>query len=155
MLTYRLIGLGEFETLAQELRQQHFNEVSSSKEDYEFNFNWPIWRDLSDAGLLYICGAFDKATLVGYVPLLKVPNLVHAHVRTCIIQSIYLAPDFRKGIAGLKLIRFAEKLAMALEAEELKVSISKNSKSRRGKPLSELFTNLGYKFKEVVYSKKL
>lgn len=155
MLTYRLVGLGEFYDLAQQLIQDHFNEVSSSKGDHEFNLNWQILNDMDQAGFLYIYGAFDNIKLVGYVLVMKVPNLIHAHVKTCIIQSIYIDPLYRKYRAGLKLIECAEKLAKALNAEELKVSISRNSKSKHGKPLSMLFTNLGYTFKEVVCSKKL
>lgn len=155
MLTYRLVGLEEFYALAQDLVKDHFNEVSSSKDDFEFNFNWRIWFDMDRAGFLHIYGVFDGKNLVGYAPVMKVPNLINAHVRTCIVQSIYIDPQYRKGTAGIKLIRSAEKLARALDAEELKVSISKNSKSSKGKPLSGLFTNLGYKFREVVYSKRL
>lgn len=155
MLEYRLIGLAQFYELAQDLIRDHFNEVASSKEDFGLDFNWQIWQDMSDAGLLYICAAFDGDNLVGYIPVIKVPNLIHAGVRTCIGQSIYLVPKHRKGFAGIRLIKFAENLAKALDAEEFKVSISKNSKSGKGEPLSRLFTILGYKFREVVYSKRL
>lgn len=155
MLEYRLVGLGEFHRLAQSLVQDHFNEVASSKGDFDFELNWRILQDMSDAGFLYICAAFADSNLVGYALIMKVPNLIHAQVKTCAIQSMYLAPKYRKGSTGIRLVRFAENVAKALEAEELRVSISKNSKSSRGKPLSGLFTNLGYKFKEVVYSKKM
>lgn len=155
MLRCQIIGLDQFYDLAQDLIKENFLETSPTKGDHEFNLNWEMIEHTDKAGWLHIAGAFSGDELVGYALVLKVPNLLHAHIKTCILHTIYISKDYRKGRAGIRLIKFAENMARALDAEELRVAISRHSKTRQDKPLSNLFTVLGYGFKEVLYSKRV
>lgn len=155
MLSTRLIGLADFYRLAQDLILNNFQETGPSKEDRELDLNWDMIQNLFNAGWLHIAGLLKDDKLVGYAFVLKVPNLLHKSVSTCLIHTVYVAKEYRKGRNGLMLIKYAENLARALDAEELRVAISRFSKTRQDKPLTDLFAVLGYDFQEVIYSKRV
>lgn len=139
--------------MAAPLIAEQFEEASSSKGEYPLSINWEVGYNFESVNCLYVCGMFDGTHLIGYVMIFKVPNLFHSMVTTALFQATYIMPEYRGH--GLRLIRYAEKVAKALECTEIKISISKRSKSRDGRPLSTLFTLIGYTFKEVVFTKRL
>lgn len=153
-LQYRIIGLGDI-SQAQDLLEAAYNESASTAKQYPLKVNWQQYQRFADAGLLHICGCFDGDTLVGFVWVIKLLELWGLDGFVADVTAIYLKPEYRKGVNGYKLIRYAEKLAVAIDCKEIKFSVSRRSKSQRGKARTHLFTNLGYQFREAVFVKRL
>jgi GNAT superfamily N-acetyltransferase len=153
-LRYRIVGLGDMHQ-AQDLLVAAYNESASSAKQYPLNVNWVQYQKFSDAGLLHICGCFDGATLVGFVLVIKSLELWGLGGFVADVTAIYLRPEYRKGLNGYRLIRQAEKLATAIDCREIRFSVSRRSKSHRGKARANLFATIGYQFREAVFTKRL
>ena len=153
-LTYRVIGLDDL-AQADSLLRLGYNEAASTAKQFPLKVNWQQYRRVADAGLLHICGCFDGTTLVGFVGLTKLMELWGLNSFVAVVGAIYLSPDYRKGMNGYRLIRYAERLALAVDCVEIKFSVSRRSKNRLGKPRANLFANLGYQFREAVFAKRL
>ena len=153
-LTYRIMGLGEL-SHAKDLLELGYNEAAPTASQYPLKVNWQSYQRLNDANLLHICGCFDGASLVGFVGLVKFLELWGLDGFVADVAAIYLHPSYRKGLNGYKLIRFAEKVALAMDCKEIKFSVSRKSKSHLRKPRTSLFANLGYQFREAVFVKRL
>ena len=153
-LTYRIIGLGDL-ARATKLLEMGYNEVASRAKLHPLKVNWQQYQRFVDANLLQICGCFDRDILVGFVGLIKLMELWGSDSYVAEVQTIYLHPSYRKGLNGYKLIRFAEKVALAMDCKEVKLPVSCRSKNHLGKPRTHLFASLGYQFKEAVFIKRL
>ena len=68
------------------------------------------YKSLEDLGLWKISGAFENGALVGFVAVMKSTHL-HYGVDICTIETLWLDQVHRKGPAGLRLIREAQRLA--------------------------------------------
>jgi GNAT superfamily N-acetyltransferase len=108
-----------------------------------------------DAGVLCVVGCFSDSILVGYGVVIKLPELWGLGGFVADVVSIYLLPEYRKGLNGFRLIRFVENAARVLECKEIKVSVSRRSKDKLGRPRTNLFAKLGYSFREAVLVKRL
>ena len=153
-LTYRVIGLSDL-SKAIGLLEAGYNESASTAKQYPLKVNWQQYQRFVDANLLHICGCFDGPSLVGFVGITKLLELWGLGGFTADVAAIYLHPSYRKGMNGYKLIRFAERLAAAVDCKEIKFSVSRRSKSHMGKPRANLFASLGYQFREAVFVKRL
>lgn len=153
-LQYRIIGLSDL-AQAQDLLKLGYNESASTAKQYPLRINWAQYQKYADAGLLHLCGSFDGGTLAGFVGIIKSMELWGLGGFTADVVAIYLHPDYRKGFNGFRLIRYAERVALAVDCKEIKFSISRRSKSHLGKPRASLFANLGYQFREAVFVKRL
>lgn len=153
-LTYKIIGLRELSE-ANDLLHLGYNESASTAKQHSLSIDWQQYQRFVDAGMLHICGCFDGNTLVGFVGIIKLLDLWGLGGYIADVSAIYLHPDYRKGMNGFKLIRYAEKIALALDCIEIKFQVSRRSKSHTGKPRANLFASLGYKFREAVFVKRL
>lgn len=75
-----------------------------------------------EAGMMHILGAFVGEELVGFCTVLLAPVL---HYRGRVIastESLFLTKAYRSGMAGLKLLRAAEQVAVKAGASGLYVS---------------------------------
>lgn len=153
-LAYRVIGLRDLAE-AQDLLEAGYEESASMAKQYPLDINWQQYQRFVELGLLHICGCFDGDTLVGFVGLTKLLELWGLGGFSADVSAIYLHPDYRKGLNGYRLIRFAERLALAVDCREIRFSVSRRSRSHLGKPRANLFASLGYQFREAVFVKAL
>ncbi len=153
-LQYRIIGLGDL-AQAQKLLEAGYSESASMAKQYPLDVNWQQYQRFADAGLLHICGCFDRTTLVGFVAITKLMELWGLGGFTADVVAVYLYPTFRKGMNGYRLIRYAEKLALAVDCKEIRFSVSRRSRNHLGKSRANLFASLGYQFREAVFVKEL
>jgi GNAT superfamily N-acetyltransferase len=153
-LTYHIIGLDDL-AQAHDLLALGYNESASTARQYPLKVDWAQYRKFADAGMLHICGCFDGGALIGFVGITKLLELWGLSGFVADVAAIYLHPNYRKGYNGYRLIRYAEKIALALDCKEIKFSISRRSKSHLGKARANLFASLGYQFREAVFVKRL
>lgn len=129
--------------------QEHKEEISILK-DVKLN---PSFRKYM---LMAINGQFkfysvrtNEGELVGYAAYFINP---HPHYEDCITAQqdiLYVSKEYRKGLVGIRLIKFSEK-----ELKELGVNlILQHSKFHYN--LSKLFERLGYTQCDVIHSKEI
>lgn len=79
------------------------------------NAQTETYRQMEAVGVLHLIGAFQGDELVGFL-IMIVSVLPHYGKRIASTESFFVASAARKGGAGLKLLREAERLAESLGA---------------------------------------
>jgi GNAT superfamily N-acetyltransferase len=71
--------------------------------------DWTRYRIIEEAGLLHCFTARDEAgELVGYLTYFLTPSMHYRTVLQAEDDAFFLRADHRKGLAGVRLFRFAE-----------------------------------------------
>lgn len=103
-ITFKPISVKEaftspnFAELATEYRNESGNPYLPQKPNREH------YENLERSGALFGLGAFDNSELVGFGAFLLI-NLPHHSELLASFESLFLAKEYRKGTAGLRLIR--------------------------------------------------
>ena len=129
--------------------EEHKEEISILK-NAELNFSF------RDYMMLYIQGKYkfysvrtDEEELVGYATYFITPHPHYLDYLTAQQDVLYISKKHRKGVTGIKLIKFSEK-----ELKKLGVNlILQHSKLHYN--LSKLFERLGYTECDVIHSKEI
>lgn len=131
------------------LIESHWEEVAVNKDHIKLNPDWEAYEKLEELGVLTIFTARHFGKLVGYFVVIVQSNI---HYKDHVFASndiIYLHPDYRKGLTGVKLIKFAEK---CLIQDGVSVMVI-NTKVKN--PFDPVLERLGFNLTERVYSKYL
>jgi len=134
-------------TDAKELLELHWEEIAINKEKIKLNPHWEAYVDLEDAGQLRIFTARENDKLIGYFVVIVGINLHYKDHVFAVNDILYLHKSWRRGLTGVKLIKFAEK---CLKLDGVSV-ISINTKTHR--PFDSLMSYLKYNMVERVYQK--
>lgn len=134
-ITFKPISVKEaftspnFEELATEYRNESGNPYLPQKPNREH------YESLERSGVFHAIGAFDNSELVGFGAFLLI-NLPHHSELLASFESLFLAKEYRKGTAGLRLIR-----ALRDHAKE-KGAVGVYYGCRAGSRLERLFDRL-------------
>jgi GNAT superfamily N-acetyltransferase len=79
------------------------------------------YRAMERTGMLHVIGAFAADQLAGFL-LITVVVLPHYGVLAATAESFFVAPEYRKSGAGLRLLAAGEALARGLGARAMLVS---------------------------------
>lgn len=148
-LTYQQEILASCQEDAKELLQQHWEEIALNQSVIKLNPDWEAYYALEDSGLLKVFTARLDGKLVGYFVVICRNHLHYKDHLFAFNDVLYLHKDHRKGLAGAKLMKFAEK---CLKEDGVSVLVVN---TKRHKPFDILLTWLGYRHIENVYSKLL
>jgi GNAT superfamily N-acetyltransferase len=132
----------------QELVSRHWREVGHY-EDMPIDPDYLRYQQLEAAGVLRTFTARVAGALVGYGIFLVAPGL---HYRTVLMAqetTLYLAPEYRRGTAGLRFMRYVDEQLIA----EGVTHISRHVKQRRDH--GKLLERMGYQLQDTIYTKKL
>ena len=146
-MIYKQEFLHSIQEEIQYLLELHWKEIALNQEKIKLNPDWDAYRTLEDKGALKIFTARQDGLLVGYLVVVCQTNL---HYKDHVFASnvvIYLHPDHRKGLTGVKLIKFAEK---CLREDGVSV-FAINTKVHR--PFDKVLEFLGFGLIERIYSK--
>ena len=127
----------------------HYKEIALNKNKVKLNPDWDVYRDLEDQGKLKIFTARDDTTLVGYFVVVVGTNMHYKDHTFACNDIIYLHKDYRKGFAGIKLIKFAKK---CLTDDGVSI-LTINTKVHQ--PFDKVLDRLGFNLIERVYSSYL
>jgi len=127
----------------------HYKEIALNQSKVKLNPDWEVYRDLEDQGKLKIFTARDDTTLVGYFVVVVGVNMHYKDHTFACNDIIYLHKDYRKGFAGIKLIKFAKK---CLTEDGVSV-LTINTKVHQ--PFDKVLDRLGFNLIERVYSSYL
>jgi GNAT superfamily N-acetyltransferase len=146
-IAYRVETIDEVLDDMRPLWDLHWDEIALDKEKVPLNPDVATFRTLEEAGLLLIITARDDGRLVGYHVSIVRPHLHYKHSLTAYADMYFLHPDYRGGMAGVKLFKYLEQ-----ELRELGVDrIYQGTKMH--KDVGRLFERLGYKETERLFVK--
>lgn len=131
-----------FPDLINEMRpllQRHWREIAMADAFGPVDIADDVYRSAEDGGMTRVYTARrDDGALVGYAAYFVLPNM---HYRTKLVAEsdvFFLAPEERRGLAGLRLLQYADK---ALTAEGVAAIINKVKCSH---DCGRLFARMGY-----------
>ena len=148
-LTYRQEFLAEAYDDAQQLLEMHWQEIALNRDAIKLNPDLVQYEEAEKAGCLRIFTARDDGRLVGYFALLVQRSLHYQDHAFANNDVIFLHPDYRKGHAASKLIKFAVE-CLAHDGVSM---VFINTKTHR--PFDVLLKRLGFNHIENVYAKRL
>lgn len=150
MLTFQTERLAAVREEAAPLLRRHWEEVALDQDTVPLDPDWEAYGRIEASDMLHITTARDQAgRLVGYSAYFLVPNLHYRSLCVAETDIFWLAPEYRKGTAGMRLLRAAEE---HLKARGINKIVSKVKLHRDTGPL---FERLGYTAIERIYAKKL
>ena len=148
-ITYQQEFLDTVEKDIKPLLQDHWEEIALNKSAIKLNPDWDAYHNLEDNGILKVFTARSDGELIGYFVVL-IRN--HIHYKDHVFAAndvLFLKQEYRKGLTGAKLMKFAEK---CLKEDGVSVLVVN---TKRHKPFDGLLEWLGYSHVENVYSKYL
>lgn len=148
-ITYQQEFLDTVEKDIKPLIQDHWEEIALNKSAIKLNPDWDAYHNLEDNGILKVFTARFDGELIGYFVVL-IRN--HIHYKDHVFAAndvLFLKQEYRKGLTGAKLMKFAEK---CLKEDGVSVLVVN---TKRHKPFDKLLEWLGYSHVENVYSKYL
>ena len=145
-MDFALESLAKVRREIEPLLEEHWKEIALNKEKIKLNPDWRAYADLDSIHALRIYTARKDGKLMGYFVVIVSKAL---HYRDHLFANndiIFLTKPARKGLTGVKLIKFA---LDSLEAEGVtKVHI--NTKAHQ--PFDAILERLGFEEIERVYS---
>lgn len=149
MLTYQTEKFVDIWEEVQPLLARHWDEVAAKGMCGELNINEDVYRQAEERGMLHITTARTDGKLVGYAAYFIVPNIHYSHLRMADPDVFFLAPEHRKGRAGIRLLQKAEdelkNIGVTTIVQKVKVSHD----------CGAIFLRMGYVHVENVWMKKV
>lgn len=126
---------------------------SNSKEadwmDEPLDVNWDFYKLAEDAGMMFCFTSRDKQ-IDGYINCTIQPHHHRKNILYCNVDVIYVRPEARKAMLGIKLLKKAEAYAKQIGKGKV-VMVFGGQKV----DISPLAKRLGYEQSEIIYRKVL
>jgi GNAT superfamily N-acetyltransferase len=134
---------------ARPLLVDHWENIALNKDTISLNPLWNIYEKLEETGNLKIITARQDEKLVGYAAYVISPSLHYSSEIIADADVFWLDPNHRKGMAGMRLFKHAEKVLKSYGVTRIlnKVKIHFD--------VGKVFERMGYDPIERVYSKSL
>lgn len=132
-----------------DLADRDWLEVQHNAKSVKLDLDWDTYRLLEEQGSLYIFTCRDEEVLVGYFTALVVPNLHSKGQFRVMNDAIFLDKPYRKGFAGVRLIKFAESCIKQDGYSTLMINTTEHN------PIDKLMDRLGYAKVVTSFEKEL
>jgi len=149
MITYQQEVLRQVEQEIVPLAKEDWEEIEHDKERKPFDPDWDTYYQLEDMGCLYIFTARLGKKLIGYYTALVVKDMHSRDNRHVYNDLIFLSKSHRKGLTGVKLMKFAEKCIKEDGHKVLHVGTTERN------PIDPILERLGYVKTETKFEKVL
>jgi len=149
MLKYQQEFLYDFKADVGDLLQKDYEEIEHNKELRNLDPDWDIYGILEEQGSLMIFTCRDGLKLVGYFVVVTTPNLHSKGSTLAVADVIFLDKEYRVGLTGYKLFKFAEDCVREDGFKSLHVTTTEMN------PIDPLMIRLGYAKIETKYEKVL
>tara|TARA_B110000285_G_C14775993_1_gene446265 strand:- start:139 stop:609 length:471 start_codon:yes stop_codon:yes gene_type:complete len=127
----------------------HWEEIALNKDVIKLNPDWKSYYNLEDNNKLKIFTARYDNVLIGYFIVIIHVNLHYKDHLFASNDILYLHPDYRKGFAGIKLIKYAEKCIKEDGVSVMTINVKEH------KSFGLVLERLNFNPIETVYSKVL
>lgn len=98
---------------------------------------------------IWVFTARHEGELVGYGVYILGTHPHYKSIQTATQDLLFLHPDHRKGLAGVKFIKFQEKCLKEMGVRRVFQS------TKRSRDLSKIYERLGYEETDVIFSKQI
>lgn len=149
MITYQQEFLCQVRKDIEPLLEKDWLEIEHEKNVRKLNPNWGLYEALEGQGALAIFTARSDKTLIGYFVAITMPSLHNQGITQSMADVIYLDKQYRKGLIGYKMFRFAEKCLAEDGSDILHVTTTEVN------PIDSLMQRLGYSKTETKFEKVL
>lgn len=132
----------------QPLLEQHFEEISANP-DIPLEVEYAKYEAMENAGSFILFTAREDGALIGYAAYFIAGNLHYSSSKQATQDVLFLRKDKRKGFAGIKLIKFADKVLAenGVQVVYHHVKVAHN--------FGLILERMGYNKVEYIYSKRL
>lgn len=145
-MEFALENLANVRREIEPLLQKHYDEIALNKDIIKLNPDWEGYSRLDAINALRVYTARKDGKLVGYFVVIVSKSL---HYRDHLFANndiIFLAKSARRGLTGMKLIKYAVE---ALRAEGI-TKLHINTKAHQ--PFDPILERMGFEEIERVYS---
>ncbi len=137
----------------------HWDEVALDKLAVPLAVDWAKYRQLDRAGVLRGVGLKRRGKLVGYNVFFVQPTLHYSTSLWALNDVLYLDPDERRGMAGARLVKQAERLLAEVGVKKIiyhtKLHLRSLGRDPEHGTVGDLLSRLGYTHVENVYAKMI
>ena len=130
-----------------ELIKLHYEEIAVNKDVIPLDPDWDRYKQLDDNGLILTVTARDDGKLIGYAIFFVTSHLHYKSTYYANNDLLYLHPDYRKGLVGVRLITISEKYLKEKGVTKIMWHIKIN------KDFSRLLHHLGYVDEDIIVGK--
>ncbi len=132
----------DFRDEAKALISSYLAEVTTP---FEKDIAWDHYSQLWGMGSLHIVGARDAGRLVGFLAFIVYDHPNAVGVRVGQELALFLKPEYRRGLTGVKMIKIARDKSKELGSKYFTIT------ARPGKDIGPLLEKLGAKPFETAY----
>ena len=119
MITFHKEFLCEVVNEVDALLKLHYEELTRNKDRVKLD---PIWTDyaaLEQAGRFHVFTAREDGLLVGYAAFFVQQHLHYRDLRVAMNDVLFLNPEHRLGMTGIRLLKFCETELKKLGVQKL------------------------------------
>ena len=148
-MDFALENLAKVRREIEPLLEEHWKEIALNKEIIKLNPDWRAYAELDSINALRIYTARKEGKLMGYFVILVSRSLHYKDHLFANNDIVFLTKSARRGLTGLKLVKFAVESLQAEGVTKLHV----NTKTHQ--PFDPIMERLGFEEIETVFSKLL
>jgi hypothetical protein len=133
----------------QVLIKRHYAELTLDKDVMKLAPDWDRYNQLNTDGKLSIVCAYDGDKIVGYSVFFLNE---HIHYKNNIIANndvLFLAPEYRLGMTGIKLIKYSEMILQQLGVSKVIWHV------KMAKDFRKLLHRMGYQDEDIIVGRAL
>lgn len=108
MITFQRELLCEVVQEVQPLLDLHYEELTLNKDRVRLAPQWPMYAALERADAFVVFTARDDGRLVGYNAFFLNRHMHYEGLMVAQNDVLFLHPDYRKGLTGVRILKFAE-----------------------------------------------
>lgn len=147
MLMYNVEKFQDFKNEIFHLWHDHWEEIATDKDKIPLDPDVLKYQQMQNREDLLCITCRSKGELVGYAFMLIFPHLHYKTTLVAMNDLLYLKPQYRKGFAGIRLIKFAEKCCKDIGVQKIVWHIKTDHN------FGPIMERLGYNLFEVNYGK--
>lgn len=132
-----------------DLLQAHREELTTHKNIMILKPDIARYKRLEDNNNLLTLALYNEDKIVGYSVNIIVNNLHYSDLVVCQNDILFITPNYRGGIWGIKLIAETERLARERGATFITFHGKENT------AFSNLMPRIGYGVQDIVFSKEI
>lgn len=145
-ITYQIENFYRLKEEVNELFQKHWEEIALFKDRMKLNPDWDFYTALYEQRQLGLYTARKGKKLIGYFVVIAKSHPHYKDHLVAVNDIIFVDPEYRKGLTGYKLIKFAKENLKELGVSVLAVNIKVH------KPFDKLLERLGFVNTERLYT---
>lgn len=130
-----------------ELVKNNWEEIALDKDTIPLDVDWDQYEFLESKGCLGVITARESGFLIGYNVFFYGRPIHYKGTLVGTNDVLYLAPEYRKGPTGIKLIRAGEKMCWERGCDMIRMHAKIHNE------LGYLLELMGYSLSEKIYHK--